>query len=55
MYEKCLCWLTASIAIVPIDIQGDSWGKVSVLRGDVKSHCEKEYYEHAPNSELLPR
>jgi hypothetical protein len=38
-----------------LNIQGDSEGTVSILRGDSIGHCEKKSsYEHVSNSEWLP-
>jgi hypothetical protein len=37
-------------------IQGDSWGKVSILGDDSIGHWEKKSsYEHVSDSEWLPR
>ena len=30
-----------------VDIQGDSGGKVCILRGDIIGHCEKRYRNSA--------
>ena len=38
------------------DIQGDSEGNITILKGDIIDHCEKKsLHEHVSHSEWLPK